>query len=99
LAGLSRYRAAQASILSLQAQEKNTDKEMEDALAEMRRAIYDVLDTPIGAAHQFFSKFEVVEELITQEDAAGKSSANYSILAMASLKRDLLELNGKTMEL
>lgn len=96
-ASLATYRQAQTSILLLQAKEEATDEEMDEAIDEQCRAIHHVLTTPIGTAHQLFDKFEVVEELIVREDAVGKSRDNYPILALASFKRDLLELNGETI--
>jgi hypothetical protein len=65
-----------------------------DALSEATR---DVLNAPIGAAHQLLPKFELIEELLMKEVMIGPLSANYQVLAMASLKRDLLDLEGQTL--
>jgi hypothetical protein len=89
---LSRYRLAQASSFALQANKTCTDKEIVDAIHLLDKAVFEVLETPIGTAHQFLPKFEVVEELITYEYSVGQSAANYPVLPMASLRRDLLAL-------
>ena len=98
-ASLAAYRQSQTTILLLMAKEKAPDEEMNEAIDQQCRAIHNVLATPIGAAYQFISKFEVVEELINKEDVVGESRDKYPILAMASLKRDLLALDGETLDL
>ena len=102
-AALSRYRAAQASIFAVQANDGSSgevsDESMGNAIDALHEATCDVLNAPIGAAHQLLPKFELIEELMMKEVTIGPSSANYPVLAMASLKRDLLGLEGQTLTL
>ena len=100
-AALSRYRAAQASIFAVQAKDESPgevlDEDMGNAIDALHEATCDVLNAQIGAAHQLLLKFELIEELMMKETTIGPSSANYPVLAMASLKRDLLGLEGQTL--
>lgn len=100
-AALSRYHAAQASIYAVMADDESPgkvlDENMGNAIGVLSEATCDVLNAPIGTAHQLLPKFELIEELMTKEVTMGPSSANYPVLAMASLKRDLLGLEGKTL--
>ena len=100
-AALSRYHAAQASIYAVMADDESPgkvlDENMGNAIDALSEATCGVLNAPIGAAHQLLPKFELIEELMTKEVTMGPSSANYPVLAMASLKRDLLGLEGQTL--
>ena len=100
-AALSRYHAAQASIYAVMADDESPgkvlDENMGKAIDALHEATCDVLNAPIGTAHQFLPKFELIEELMTKEVTMGPSSANYPVLAMASLKRDLMGLEGQTL--
>ena len=96
---LANYKEAQASILHLQAKEETPDEEFAVAQTRKHQAIHALLDTPIGIPHQLFYKFEILEELIVQEDVEGKSRDNYPVMALASFKRDLLAIDGKTLDI
>lgn len=57
-------------------------------------ATINLLNTPTGIPDQLLDKFEVLEELVTQERTMGESAANYPVIALASVKRDLLNMEG-----
>ncbi|WP_373503040.1 hypothetical protein [Aestuariivirga sp.] len=96
---LARFRIAQAEVHKLESSGYDSDEPMFEAMKNLDNATLEVLQTPIGATCQLMHKFEVVDYLITEETLAGRSPINYPVLAMASLKRDLMMLNHQTVTL
>jgi hypothetical protein len=92
-AALARYRASQAAVIQIMAGNSDDDEPMSAAIEERHLAIIGLMNTPIGVAHQFFHKMEVVEELIAKESIDGISTANYPMMAISSLKRDFVNLD------